>query len=239
MAVNNLVKNVKELLLKENIPFFRFYNLRGEKIIEVIKCPFLKIISKAEKWESCLEYSSKTISLKNDSCKIDHFLDYNGLIYFQKRVYKQDEKIFTIIMGGFSLKEDIGDLEEKEEITTQIRMKPFIEIVSHVESIDKKINKLVNQLPEILQEIIILLKKDFKKNYTLDDIAKSFFIHKSTINRLFKKHTQKTYGQYYRELKLIFAMKCLEELNMTVEEVSMMVGYTSTSSLNRALRNFK
>jgi AraC-like DNA-binding protein len=64
---------------------------------------------------------------------------------------------------------------------------------------------------------------------TLEELASKFHYSRANINNLFKKYTGTTIRQYTKKLRLQKAERLLQDSRLSVEEVSMEVGYNDIS----------
>ena len=85
------------------------------------------------------------------------------------------------------------------------------------------------EIPELIKTVILYIAQNYDKELTNNDIANHFKYHSFYLNRLFKKHTGKTLHQTVIEEKIKVAKRMLKEGNLTVNEVSIELGFLDRS----------
>ncbi len=80
-----------------------------------------------------------------------------------------------------------------------------------------------------LKDMLIFIQKNYASKITLDDIAKSGNVSKSTCLLTFKKYLQDTPTNYLIGYRLKKAMKMLDESDLSVTEIALEVGFGGAS----------
>ena len=91
---------------------------------------------------------------------------------------------------------------------------------------------------QITKEIILYIEKNYKTQFTLDDMGKELGYHKSYLCMKFKQDTQATINDY---LNLIRISRFTEYYSFLDEEISFICkhcGFTSASHFNKTYRKF-
>ncbi|MDR2832490.1 MAG: hypothetical protein LBV67_02105, partial [Streptococcaceae bacterium] len=190
MIENNVFNMIRQSLMNKNLPFFRMFTINGEKLFEQFNCCYLKTLAHLDEWEEAISsVSSQTLLIMGKKENLLHFFDFSGLLYYQKKIYINEKKVGTLIFGGFLLEDHHCPIDKNEKIIEKMSKRTIEEITDKVKEINEEINELTSYFPKLLLEIIEKLKQNFTHNYTLSELSRYFFVHETTINRLFKKYT--------------------------------------------------
>jgi len=94
----------------------------------------------------------------------------------------------------------------------------------------------VNSSNQKLHQIIEYINNNYKKELTLNDIAKSLYISKYYLSHFFKKKTGFTVIEFINSRRIIEAQKMLTGTNLNITDIAISVGF---NSLNHFERTFK
>lgn len=148
----------------------------------------------------------------------DIVIYYNSLVsYINQRFL--DVKKFEM-QYFIDYQDIIFEYESLEEFILFIGSK----IKNCFESIDKLKDKS-NKYEYSFNDILYYVNNNYKKNITLDELSKEFFINSKYICYLFKKNTQKTFLEYLMNLRMDKACKLLKNTNMHIYKIAEEVGY--------------
>ncbi len=91
--------------------------------------------------------------------------------------------------------------------------------------------KINNEMPPLLNNILSYLDAHFGEKIVLDDLSTSFFVSKSTILYNFKKHLQCSPMDYLLSIRLINAKKYLldEKKKHSITQISERCGFSSSN----------
>jgi AraC-like DNA-binding protein len=89
--------------------------------------------------------------------------------------------------------------------------------------------------PTILK-IMDYVNTNYKKNFTLDDIAKEFNFSKTWICKCFFQSNQMTVSQYKLSLQLNEAKRLLVDTKYSIEKISSIVGFSSANYFCKSFR---
>lgn len=81
------------------------------------------------------------------------------------------------------------------------------------------------------------LKENVYACISLNDICNRFFLRKSQLSVIFKEHTGKSPMQYFRYMKIEEAKKLLREDNLSVSEITDMLGFSGIHNFSRTFKN--
>lgn len=95
---------------------------------------------------------------------------------------------------------------------------------------------LENNDNERVREIIEYVHENYNSVLTGKSVAEKFYFSRSYLSTLFKKYTGKNFKSYLTEIRLLNSEKLLLDTNMTVSEISRIVGFYDE---RRFIENFK
>lgn len=118
----------------------------------------------------------------------------------------------------------------------------LIELLLKLHNIYKKrllLNEITtfSQTNDRLIPIIDFLSNHYTESFTIDDIAKNFYINKSYLCKLFKEETGFTINDYISGKRILLAKKLLKS-GLSVMEASEQVGYNSDTHFIRMFKKF-
>jgi AraC-like DNA-binding protein len=90
-------------------------------------------------------------------------------------------------------------------------------------------NKLVNQ-------IIIFMRENLHQNYSIDDLAQEFLVGSSNLKKIFKKETNCSIMQYFKNLKMQEAETYIRENKLSYTEISDLLGFNSIHHFSAAFK---
>ena len=101
---------------------------------------------------------------------------------------------------------------------------------------DRSAHTLEAEKPELLDKIMAFVENNYAGAFTIDTLAKTFFVSSSTISHLFKQTMGVSFYRYVTQRRLI-AAKILIEKGILLEEVARQTGFQDYSSFYRAFKN--
>lgn len=96
--------------------------------------------------------------------------------------------------------------------------------------------KRQNRNLSVLKDMLLFIQKNYAGYVTLDDIAKSGNVSKSTCLAIFKKYLQDTPANYLIGYRLKKAMKMLRDSDLSVTEIALEVGFGGVSYFAETFR---
>ena len=96
-------------------------------------------------------------------------------------------------------------------------------------------NPLKAEQPGLLDGITTYVEAHFSQAITIGDLAKTFFVSRSTISHLFKQKLGVSLYRYVTQRRLI-AAKTLIEKGLQLEQVAVQTGFTDYSGFYRAFK---
>ena len=71
-----------------------------------------------------------------------------------------------------------------------------------------------------------LLKENYSKKVTIEELSNNFFLSKSYLSSLFKKATGSGVVEYLQHIRIERACELLTDTSLPITEISFQVGYT-------------
>ena len=89
----------------------------------------------------------------------------------------------------------------------------------------------------MLDEIVEYMHNNYNNaNISLQNIASMFKVSSSYLSQFFKEQTGRNFSEYLEEIRINEACRLLEDLSLTIEEISGCVGYNNSYSFRRAFK---
>lgn len=89
----------------------------------------------------------------------------------------------------------------------------------------------------VINEIHELLISDLSRRYTIEELSSMFHINQTTLKAAFKTVFGKSIAAYMKEYRIKRAMEFLTATDMSVSEISSMVGYENQSKFTQAFKS--
>ena len=124
-------------------------------------------------------------------------------------------------------------LNEKSSILENILA--YDNIVSIKEFFIDMLDSIMNYFQEgkeskhVINKIISVLKRDYSKVVTADDLSKEIYLTPNYIRTIFKKYTGETILEYHTKFRMEKAAELIGDRSRKIYNVSKMVGYENTS----------
>lgn len=153
-----------------------------------------------------------------------------GLVFHEKRTSKVVKKIKQIIeeenFDRIIHLLQILDMLSKSVDHEKLSSEGFVDFFNQKKS--TKINIAVEHA-----------MNNFKNKITLEEIAESVHMSKSSFCRFFKRSTGKTYFDFLREIRIGYACKLILENNLSITQIAYECGYENISNFNRQFKTTK
>ncbi len=101
---------------------------------------------------------------------------------------------------------------------------------------DYKNNERIKGQNTTIETIIEYLKNNLYETLTVSDICSKFFIGKSHLYKLFSEFADTSPMEYFSNLKIKEAKRLLLESELSVSEISSILGYSSIHNFSRAFK---
>ncbi len=91
---------------------------------------------------------------------------------------------------------------------------------------------------EIVENVRLDLTCNLESQITIDQLAEKYGISKTTLKNCFKEVYGKPIFKWRKEYKLDYACRLIEEDELTITEISKIVGYSSPSKFTQAFKDY-
>ena len=88
-----------------------------------------------------------------------------------------------------------------------------------------------------ISDISTYICSNFREDINLKTISEQFFISPSYFSRTFKKVTGLTFVEYLNSIRIKESQKLITKTNLTIAEISEIVGYKSNTHFGRIFKN--
>ncbi|NBH13789.1 response regulator [Lachnospiraceae bacterium] len=135
-------------------------------------------------------------------------------------------KSLIIFLNGMLLA--VWEKEHIEKIGGEQKRYTINEITSYFEENFQNIHNLIcgeTAYSELVQEIIRYIRKNYKKDVSLDELGKAFQMNGVYLGQIFRKETGTTFLKYLTEVRIEEAKRLLKETNISVSDTAERVGY--------------
>lgn len=89
-----------------------------------------------------------------------------------------------------------------------------------------------------VRKAVKYIEENFESNISVDDLAKFLQINTAYLQRLFKKHMNKTIMTFVNELRMEKAELLVKSTNLPLHEIAEYVGFNSRQSFNKAFTKY-
>lgn len=114
-------------------------------------------------------------------------------------------------------------------MTSLLIQQLFLEVFRHQETIDTK----QRIAPAEVESAIEYFHQYYHQTLVMEEYAKTHHMSISTLSRMFKHHTGLTPLQFLLNIRLSAAKNLLKDTNLTISEISAMVGYDNPLYFSR------
>lgn len=171
---------------------------------------------------------------------IKQYLPDFDIIGFYEKLKKTDG--YVLIRANERIDHVIGELYEVDE---RIKLDYFrlkcIELLLFFSITDfKDDNKLSlsKKQAKIVENVKNDLISDLESPITIDELASKYNISKTSLKNCFKEVYGKPIFKWRKEYKLDYACKLIEKDDLTISEISKIVGYSSPSKFTQAFKDY-
>lgn len=147
------------------------------------------------------------------------------------------------ITGDFYDKRSL-DFSEEEFGASQLMKFHFTELLIKLyrrstpeKQKDRQTAYKLHGTDETLDAVIEYLKEHIYTDITLADICNTFYVRKSRLSVIFKEYTGKSPISYFKWLKIEQAKKLLREENLSVSQITDMLGYSGIHNFTRSFKS--
>ena len=147
-------------------------------------------------------------------------------------LFRSNEKIDHVIGELYSVDERIKEPYFKLKC---LELLLFFSIAT--ESKDESVPLSKKQV-EVIENVKDDLVRDLETKVTIDELADRYSISKTNLKNCFKEVYGKPIFKWRKEYRLDYACRLIEEDELSISEISKMVGYSSPSKFSQAFREY-
>lgn len=167
---------------------------------------------------------------KNKKFTVVPFIIITANIDDEVKLRQLEHGVNDYIMKPFQIKELIlkvnNVLELRKNIEKNFGIDPFSKVTIKLSEKD------------FLTSLNEALLKDIKVRPNLDELSKSLFISKSTLDKRIRKLTNKNISQYIREFKIQYAMKLIDLGERNIQFLVDQTGFGSFSYFSTSFKSY-
>lgn len=184
-------------------------------------------------------------------CCLDKAMDF-----FVKKILSLDPSqknlLFQILEEGKNTFSEPLDILYQTKIT-KIKNPPFgseqlikiyleqflISLIRSDKAVLKKTDMAAKNENEdrIVESIVHFLKQNINSQLRLDDVCKNICFSKSYVKQLFSRKKSKGIIQFFNDLKIDESKRLISENNLSITEISEILGFSSVHYFSRAFKN--
>jgi DNA-binding response OmpR family regulator len=167
---------------------------------------------------------------KNKKFTVVPFIIITANIDDEVKLRQLEHGVNDYIMKPFQIKELIlkvhNVLELRKNIEKNFGIDPFSKVTIKLSEKD------------FLTSLNEALLRDIKVRPNLDELSKSLFISKSTLDKRIRKLTKKNISQYIREFKIQYAMKLIDLGERNIQFLVDQTGFGSFSYFSTSFKSY-
>ncbi|TCI90399.1 AraC family transcriptional regulator [Tenacibaculum sp. M341] len=194
------------------------------------------------------DYKDQTVNKKVNTIVIKFTEDFIGSDTFKNPEFLKIDKILKESKYGISFGQNISDKLHNELIglnklsyTEQaIKLLNILHQLSLTNSKKVLSSTDMRQYTSInssrIDTVLKYISDNYSKNISLEDISQVACMTTNSFCRFFKKVTNKSFTQFLNEVRIRNASRYLAQNNLSVSEVSYLVGYNSITNFNKQFK---
>lgn len=136
-----------------------------------------------------------------------------------------------------------------QELSRRNGMEAFIELISilHILSVSGH-HKLLCTMPvntsdfansDRIKKVYQYIELNYQEKIKVEEVAKLLHMTETTLSRLMKQRTGKSFIDFLNDYRIGFATRCLTETNQSVSEIAFRCGFYNISNFNRIFKKNK
>lgn len=90
-----------------------------------------------------------------------------------------------------------------------------------------------------IRKVCVYIEKNFQEKIKVSDVALNLNITESTLARLLKNRTGRTFVEFLNDYRIGFACRWLTETDQTISEIAFRCGFYNIANFNRIFRKLK
>lgn len=136
-------------------------------------------------------------------------------------------ELFSVIEGAFVFGSDTSFLEIMEYMKNL-----YLDSIERMKQLKRERGKID------IQEIRKYIDKNYRENFTLEEVADKFYISREYLSKMFKNETGTGFQGYMTSLKMKKAKELLIEEKMAIKDIADYLGYKETGHFYKVFKKF-
>lgn len=169
----------------------------------------------------------------------------------ERNMMQSIRDLLKLSVKGISFSEDTIDqlTDRLLALSHKDGFDAFVELISilHHLSISKNREILCDEMmnssdfanSEQLKNVFGYIEQKYQEKIRIEDVAQSLNMTESTLSRLIKKRTGKSFVNFLNDYRIGFACRWLTETNQSVSEIADRCGFYNISNFNRIFKKNK
>lgn len=188
-------------------------------------------------------------SIHEITIQFHHDLIHESLL--ARNMMSPIRKMLVNSLQGISFSEEtITKVKEKiVQLSEKDGFKAFVELVEILHQLSASENQLIlcrsttdssdYTANEQLKRIYRYIEQNYQEKIVVEEVAQHLNMTESTLSRLIKKRTGKSFVSFLNDYRIGFACRWLTETNQSVSEIADRCGFYNISNFNRIFRKNK
>lgn len=186
-------------------------------------------------------------NIKIDTKKLNKSCSYVTILFKSRNLTRNLLKNTNLPLNNedYIILKNIIDLSSQNNLFSNNKIINYLEILI-TNLIDYKknssnINLKINQQSyenELINEIINYIKNNLDKENLIQEIQKNFYISNTTLLNYFHKYIKTSPKNYIIKQKMKKAKELMFEKNITITEISNILGYSSVNYFSKAFKDY-
>ncbi|MDD5070733.1 MAG: response regulator [Candidatus Omnitrophica bacterium] len=154
-----------------------------------------------------------------------------------KKMKQLDENLPIVILTGYSSKDiaiEALKANADDYIEKPLNLKKIDIIIDHL----LKSKKIVIKDSSRIDRVKTFTERNYDKKITLKQAANVVFLSPKYLSRLFKKETGIEFSEYRLKVKMEKAKEILLQRELTIDQISLELGYKNSESFIRIFKRF-
>lgn len=162
------------------------------------------------------------------------------MIAQMKEIRKEVSFVILSGYGCFEYAQRAIDLGVKKFLTKPTSTEELTQALEQIET--ELLGETRSQLGQMPTNNLLILRakeyidRNYRKKFTLADMAKELYISPNYLSDLFKKHTGMKFSEYLLEVRMEKSREYLKEIRYSVGEVAELVGFSDAGYFSSTFR---
>lgn len=179
--------------------------------------------------------ANETIVLQIPLSTFENYYTDERFIYFTRSSRLQDEEVMQLILDMFRTY-TARDTGYELKVQSQFYMLVYLLVTKYRETdvnpelvrIGKKLNRL--------SAITDYMKKNYSKELSLENLAKTFGYSPTYLSRMFRKYAQTNYKAYLDGIRLEHAVEQIEQTRRPIGEIAVKCGFPNSKAFAKLFK---